>query len=129
MSVIKIELQNKRAELLFGAVEKLAEAKQLAAPALSVELEAGAVTEQLAYVKRLLIEIAADDTISEKAKKELSDFLAGLSLSLKRALQGSFRASGLTAASVHRGHAMKTLSAIASKARKPDLSKIELEEN
>lgn len=115
MSVIKIELQNKRAELLFAAVEKIAEEKKLASPELSVELEAGAVADQIGYIKQLLIAIEADDGISEKAKAELSDFLASMSLNLKRALQGNLHpgGSGLTAAAVVKGHVLPKLQGIA----------------
>jgi hypothetical protein len=119
MSIIKIELQNVRAEKLFDAIEKLAEIKKLTAPSLSVELEAGAVSEQLAYVKQLLIAIAADDGISEKVKSELTDFLASLSLSLKRAIGGKFPAGGLTGAAVHKGHTLPVLQGIAAKVEKP----------
>jgi hypothetical protein len=127
MSVIKIELQSIRAEQLFAAVEKLAELKELPPPALTVELEAGAVAEQISYIKNLLVAVEADDGISDKSKTELSDFLASMSLSLKRALQGTARAGGLTASRVHKGHCMPTLSGIAAKDQKPMMS-IEVKE-
>ncbi len=114
MSILKIELQNKRAEHLYAGVEKYAEAKKLHAPSLSIELEASAVSDQISYAKQLLIAIAADEGISDKVKGELTEFLAEISLSLKRALQGSYRTGALTAASVQRGHALSAMSAVAA---------------
>ncbi len=111
---LKIELQNKKAERLYAGVEQYAEAKKLTAPSLSIELEAGAVSDQIGYVKQLLIAIAADDGISDKVKTELTDFLAEISLSLKRAGNGSFRPGALTASRVQKGHVLTAMSAVAA---------------
>jgi hypothetical protein len=112
MSVLKLE-PNTREKILYGAIEKLAESKHLSAPSLAIELEASAISDQIGYVKQLLIAIAADDGISDKIKGELTAFLAEISLTLKRAIQGGgIRAGGLTA-SVQKGHVLTAMSAVA----------------
>ena len=105
MSVLKIDVTSEGAETL-SKLEAFCEKNTKALPVFTMRLNASAISDQIAAIKRLLVEVAHDDSISKKAKDELAGFLADISLQLKRALQGNMVATRLTAASVSKGQAL-----------------------
>ncbi len=105
MSVLKIEPTHE-GERILPALEAFCERTKQPVPPLSINFDASAVTDQIAAIKRLLLEVAHDDSISAKTKQELSQFLADISQQLKRALQGHMVATKLTACAVVPGQSL-----------------------
>jgi len=97
MSFLLIETLE-AARKIRSELDEFCEKRGLTAPATSLEFEADAITDQILAIKRLLVELAPDDTISDKTKSDLAEYLASMSLSLKRSLQGQLVPTELTGA-------------------------------
>ncbi len=109
MSVIQINV-HPAAQQRLEALEAYCQKNNLQQPRMTIDLEAGAVAEQIAYVKQLLVQIAVDKDIADTSKEELSNFLAQISLQLKRIMQGSsMRQTALTSSRLAAGKAMGEL--------------------
>ena len=72
-----------------------------------MEFNASAVSGQIVGIRRLLEDIASDDSISAKAKEDLNNFLFNISNQLKKSLQGSFVPTMMTAAAVVHGQPLR----------------------
>jgi hypothetical protein len=105
MSVVEIML-SPRAERLRTRVEEFCRKKNLVPPDLKLELQAGAIGQGIDTIRSIVSALALDEDLDDSAKEDLSNFLAQLSLQLKRLIAGSpQRDTEMTASRVTGGHA------------------------